>query len=150
MRRTVYNLNNLEVPDLEQIPVETRKIAMREAVKLVGQGVREKAPVSGRTHANVLRKSIRWSVRREGMEGRVYTKAPHAHLVEHGAKAHIVRARFGRVMVYRARGRLVVRRAARHPGARANPFMNPVLEERREDVEMILREAAGQAIDGAV
>lgn len=150
MKRTIYNLNELEIPDLDKIPPETRKIAMREAVKVVGMGAREKAPVGRYEHKNKLVKSIKWSVLKQGMEGRVYTKAPHAHLVEHGTAPHIVRAKFGRVMVYRVRGRLVVRRAARHPGATAKPFMNPALEERKEDVAMILAEAAGEAIDGVV
>ena len=155
MARYVYNLNRLEIPPLETIPTETRKIAMREAVKVVARAVREEAPDSGIRHKNKLRGSFRYLVRREGEEGLVYSRAPHAHLVAYGARPHLIRAgaRFGgkgRFLVFRSRGRIVMAHAVRHPGVRANPFHERARDKSAEEVAMILREAAGQAIDGVV
>lgn len=46
--------------------------------------------------------------------------APHAHLVESGTKAHIIRAKSGKTLVLF--GGKVFRESVQHPGARANPF----------------------------
>lgn len=139
-----YSLERLELPDLEAIPKEVRRKAMREGVKAVAKRARKLAPDSGRRHKGKLKKTIRYSVRQQGRVGVVQAMAPHAHLVHDGTKGHWIRSEHGGVMAFRIRGKAVIARAVWHPGARANPFMDRALEQSIPDVERALR-AAGEA-----
>ena len=151
MRRT-YHLDAGEIlPPLARIPEETRKIAMREAVKVVARTVREVAPDSGIKHKRKLNKSVRYVVARDSWSARVQLKAPHAHLVEAGTSPHVIRATKMavnlHVMVIPIAGHLLLMAAVHHPGARANPFMERAAALSRDEVNMVFLEAAGEAMD---
>ena len=162
-----FRLDRLEIPDLESIPVEARKRGMREAVKAVARIAREKAPDSGNAHEGgklgkkgKLKRSITYAVRKQGKQGIIRAKAPHAHLVHDGTRPHVIRAK-SRATAGRAAGlftrrkaiaipiggRLVFRKEVRHPGARAQPFLTEAAEQGAEAVAQALRDAANAAID---
>lgn len=147
-----FSLADLEVPDLERIAEPVRKFGMRESVKLVAKEARKRAPV-GRDRKPAkdrLRRQIRYSVRKRGLEGSVRAKARHAHLVHDGTKPHWIRSREGRVMVFRAAGRTVIARAVRHPGAKAQPFLDEALERSTSEIGRILAAAAREGINEAL
>lgn len=142
-----FNLAELEVPPLDRIVEPVRKWAMRESVKLVAKDARKLAPVGRGTGKKKLRRTIRYSVRKRGLEGPVRATAPHAHLVHDGTKAHWIRSREGRVMVFGVAGRIVLTRAVRHPGAKAQPFLERALERNTSEIGRILAAAAREGID---
>jgi HK97 gp10 family phage protein len=165
-RTKQFRLDRLVIPDLESIPVETRKKGMREAVKTVSKIVRETAPDSGQAHTSgrkrdiKLKKSIRWGVRKQGRQGIVRATAPHAHLVHDGTRPHVIRAKSRasagraaglftrrRAMAMPIGGHLVFRKFVRHPGAKAQPFLTEAAEQGAEAVAQVLRDAANAAID---
>jgi hypothetical protein len=157
-----FRLDQLDIPDLEKIPVEIRKHGMREAVKAVARRVREIVPDSGKQKAKPrakLKTSIRWSVRKQGKEAIVRANARHAHLVHDGTRPHVIRAKnrasAGRAgglfrrkaMVIPIGGRLVFARSVRHPGAKAQPFLDRAREDSVAEIERILQETAHKSLE---
>ena len=141
-----YRLDKMEMPELEELAVKARRKVMRSAVRIVALKVREIAPDSGVSHKRKLNKSIRYQVRRAGLEGVVAAKAPHAHLVHDGTRPHETPAptdpnKFKSVWFYHPGGG-----PAKHPGARAQPFLLEAAEQTRGDVERALKEGTEAAI----
>ncbi len=141
-----YRLDKLEMPALEELAVKARRKVLREGVRVIALKVREIAPDSGRKHTGKLNKTIRYQVRRAGLEGVVAAKAPHAHLVHDGTKSHEIPAPKDPEKVRRAFPLYAGGHAEKHPGARAQPFLKQAAEETRPQVEQVLREGTEAAI----
>lgn len=131
-----YRLDRLEIPELEEMTPKIRRRVMRPAARVVALKVRAIAPDSGRRHKSKLNKTIRYQVRRGGLEGVVAAKAPHAHLVHNGTKPHDIPI-----------PRVNPHTIAHHPGARANPFLIKAAELTRDEVEQVLRDGARAAAE---
>lgn len=140
-----YRLDRLEVPDLPGLTEAIGRLAMPEAVETVTRRAREVAPQSPKPHPNKLRDRIEGRIEDSGRKGIIAARAPHAHLVHDGTKSHLERAK-KRAMVIPVTGGFVLRRTARHPGARAQPFLRRAAEDCREDLHRILRKAAERAM----
>ena len=100
----------LSIPDLLAVPIK-KQIA--EGLQQVQKTAQQNAPV--RTGA--LKKSIKTEIETDGLKGRVYSDAPHAHLVE-----------FGTV------------------NAPAQPFMFPAWRENRNKIVGGIKRAADSAL----
>ncbi len=129
------------------MPREIRREGMREALKIIAKAIRQEAPRSGRKSDKALYRRIRYQVRKQGLEGIVGAKAPHAHLVEKGTRAHYIPAKQGRFLVFSSGGKLILRKGVWHPGAKANPFMKRALDESKEAALKALREAGEKGRD---
>jgi len=141
-----YRLDKLEMPALEDLAPKARRKVMRQGVKIIAIKARELAPDSGVRHKNKLKRSIRYQVLQGGLQGVVSSKAPHAHLVHNGTRAHEVPApkdpaKFRAVWWFHPGGR-----PAKHPGSRPNPFFVDAAEQTRDEVERALKEATEAAI----
>jgi HK97 gp10 family phage protein len=146
-RTKTFDLNRLEIPNLEGIPERLRKKTIYQGVKVVAKKARTLAPRSGAKRKGRLHKSITYTVRKHGTEGVVKAKAPHAHLVHDGTKPHVIRARPGKVLVFRAGSRMVVRRAVQHPGAKAQPFLTDALDQTWPEMVKAMHEALKQGME---
>jgi len=131
-----YRLDRLEIPELEEMTPKIRRRVMRPAARVVALKVREIAPDSGRRHKSKLNKTIRYQVRRGGLEGVVAAKAPHAHLVHNGTRPHDI-------PIPRENPHTI----AHHPGARAQPFLLDAARQTRGEVEQVLRDGARAAME---
>lgn len=131
-----YRLDRLEIPELEEMTPKIRRRVMRPAARVVALKVRAIAPDSGRRHKSKLNKTIRYQVRRGGLEGVVAAKAPHAHLVHNGTKPHDI-------PIPRENPHTI----AHHPGARAQPFLLDAARQTRGEVEQVLRDGARAAME---
>lgn len=144
---TVYNLGKLEMPDILSLAPEIRKKALAQGAKVIAVEARKTAPDSGHSHKNKLNKSITYRARNNGLEMAVVVKAPHAHLVHDGTRAHPIKpktlesARAG----YRFYGGSM--NAIRHPGARSQPFLTEAGESKRGEVEQVMRETAVEVMN---
>ncbi len=145
-----FSLEKMELPDLERIPITIRRKAVRAGTRIVALRTRETAPDSGRRHKGKLRRSVRYQVKKGGREGVIQVKNPIAHIVHDGAKGHWIRSRYGGVMAFRLRGRLVVARAVWHPGVRGNPFLTRAMEEKLPQVVEAMRRTAEEGIQEAL
>jgi HK97 gp10 family phage protein len=135
MPRT-FRLDRMEVPELEEMTPKIRRRVMRPAARVVALKVRAIAPDSGRRHKSKLNKTIRYQVRRGGLEGVVAAKAPHAHLVHNGTRPHDI-------PIPRENPHTI----AHHPGARAQPFLLDAARQTRGEVEQVLRDGARAAME---
>jgi len=131
-----YRLDRLEIPELEEMTPKIRRRVMRPAARVVALKVRAIAPDSGRRHKSKLNKTIRYQVRRGGLEGVVAAKAPHAHLVHNGTRPHDI-------PIPRENPHTI----AHHPGARAQPFLLDAARQTRGEVEQVLRDGARAAME---
>jgi HK97 gp10 family phage protein len=141
-----YRLDKLEMPELEEILPRARRKIMRAGVKIIALKVRQIAPDSGVAHKGKLRKTITYQVLQGGLQGVVAAKAPHAHLVHNGTKAHEVPApkdpaKFRAVYRFHPGGR-----PAQHPGSRPQPFMTDAAEQTRGEVERAMKQATEEAM----
>lgn len=85
---------NFKCPELQNVLQNIEKYNTKQAVKVeeavksstkvIGAGAKQRVPV----RTGNLKKSIRSSFDIRKIQGTVKAKAPHAHLVEFGAKAH--------------------------------------------------------------
>jgi HK97 gp10 family phage protein len=141
-----WRLDKLEVPGLEDIEPKARRKIMRKAVRIGALEARKTAPDSGRKHKNKLNKSIRYDVMDKGMTGRIKARAPHAHLVHDGTKAHAIPAPEDPLKRRRAFPLFAGGHSERHPGARANPFLVRAGEKMRPEMEQVLREGVNEAL----
>lgn len=102
--------------------------AIRDSTRAVGKGARKRAPVASGT----LKKSIRTRYVKKDNYGEAYAKAPHAHLVEFGAKATTIKATSGKnLSVVGSGGKMFFRKTARIPARPGRPFMKPAYEEEK-------------------
>lgn len=141
-----YRLDKLEAPDLEQLEPKARRKIMRRATKIAGLQARKEAPDSGIKHKSKLNKTIRYDVLDQGRQGRVRAKAPHAHLVHDGVRAHVIPAPKDPAIARRAFPLYAGGHSVRHPGARANPFLVRAAEKVRPEMEQVLREEGAAAL----
>jgi HK97 gp10 family phage protein len=146
----VFNLNKLEMPDILSLAPEIRKKVLRQGARVIALEARRTAPDSGISHKQKLNKSIIYGVDRAGESAKVLVKAPHAHLVHDGAKAHQIPKADGDYLTKRLRmmkyfpGILPIH----HPGIRkAQPFLVNAGESQRDEVERMMREKAVEVMN---
>lgn len=146
----VFNLNKLEMPDLLKLAPEIRKKVLAPGARVIAVEARRTAPDSGYSHKLKLNKSISYRADRAGTSMKVLVRAPHAHLVHDGTKAHLIPnpadkeylAKRLRMMPYFP-GILPLH----HPGIRkAHPFLVEAGESKRPEVERILKQKAAEVM----
>lgn len=64
----------------------------------------------------------------ENRKGWLKLKPPYAHIVEFGAKAHIVRAKNKKALSISAGGDLLLRKSAKIPARKGRPFIKPAFD----------------------
>lgn len=98
--------------------------ALQDSTKNIARGAKQKvAQCSGK-----LKKSIKTGFDRRKPEGLVKAKTPYAHIVEFGAKAHIVRAKNKKALSISAGGDLLLRKSAKIPARKGRPFIKPAFD----------------------
>lgn len=98
--------------------------ALQDGTKNIARGARQK--VSQRT--GKLKKSIKSGFDRRKQEGTVRAKTPYAHIVEFGAKAHVVRPKNKKALTVAAEGEVIFRKSAKIPARKGRPFIEPSFE----------------------
>ncbi len=73
-------------------------------------------------------------------EAEVQALAPYAAFVEFGTAPHEIRPVNASVLAFEAGGKMVFTPLVRHPGTRANPFMERAAEDARSKAEMVFAE----------
>lgn len=106
--------------------------AMRAGARVIQQRAEELAP-SRRVRRRRATRTVA-SVRRDVVTIRVAPSKRrwYLRLVETGTRAHVIRARRGRVLVFQGRRGTVAVQVVQHPGARARPWLRPAFEQQRE------------------
>jgi HK97 gp10 family phage protein len=142
-----FMLDKLEMPELEALEKIARRKVMYNAAKIVALRVREIVPVGAQKHKNKLSKSIRYRAFADGLKSQVASKAPHAHLVHDGTKAHDIRAHSHETarsgwMFYHGSERSTVH----HPGAQGFPFLIEARDQTIHEVEEGMRRDMEEAL----
>ena len=132
------------MPDILAMEPKLRSKVMRAAVKIARNAARALAPVrTGR-----LKKALTYSVGRGGVTGKVKApKAPHAHLVHDGTKAHTIHAKTKEAaragwQIYHGSIHTMVK----HPGSQGNPFLVDAGEESRPEIERAMVDKAKEVL----
>ncbi len=121
----------------------------REAIRKAGNVVLKEARKRVRKKSGGLAKALGVSVTatNDGENARIGARrgkgGRHAHLIEKGVKRHTIRARRAKALASPGRfyGRVV-----HHPGAAAQPFLEPALEASRDEVNRVFIEQANKAL----
>jgi len=121
--------------------------AVRDSTRAIGSGAKRRV----RVRRGKLKKSIKTSFSsnkygRGVVEGVIAAKQPHAHLIEFGAKAAVVRPRNKKALKIRFGGKVGVNLSyyatkASIPARRAFPFMRPAFEAERSNLVRAIAEA---------
>ena len=94
-----------------------------------------------------IEQGIGW--RPQGQGAVVFSQAPHGQYVEYDTRAHLIRPKPGRKALrwFPAGGGMMIRRAVRHPGTKAQPFFFADLEARQGRMLAAAREAVAEVLD---
>lgn len=107
----------------------SKRDAMQRAVLTVEAQAKRESPVK----TGNLRRSITSRVERGGDRGVVGTNAKYARAVHEGTRARTIRPVRKRALFWRGARHPV--KSVRHPGSRANPFLERALTRSRAAVE---------------
>lgn len=114
--------------------------ALQDGTKNIARGARQK--VSQRT--GKLKKSIKSGFDRRKPEGTVRAKTPYAHIVEFGAKAHIVRPKNKKALTVVAGGEVIFRKSAKIPARKGRPFIEPSFEAEEPKIVSSMKKVLNQ------
>ena len=139
-----YYLHKNEMPDILAMEPKMRSKVLRRAARVLKLAIQARVPV----RSGLLRKAIRYTVSRGALQAKVRaTKAPHAHLVHDGTKAHTIHAKTKESaragwQIYHGS----IHTAVKHPGSRGNPFMTDAAEESSAEVERVMKQTAKEVL----
>jgi HK97 gp10 family phage protein len=102
------------------------------------------APVNKSGGGGNLRQKIR-PVRINKLKGQVNSKAKYSEYVHEGTAPHIIRVRSRKVLANRRTGQIFGKRV-RHPGTRANPFMERALKKSESRINRYFKTAIRNVI----
>lgn len=145
----VYRLDKFEMPDMEALIPQARRVVMRGALNYVRDWLRANVPDSGVKHKGKLNKSIKVSVYQGGLVGKVKATAPHAHLVHDGTDVRKVtlntwRSEPAKALTIPGYGYYHSATAGRMP---ANPFMTRAEDELRPAIEALMEAGTEAAME---
>ena len=107
--------------------------ALKDAAEPLLEDLRTSTSFSDKT--GNLRNSIGVQVLRKTRQGsfqvRIGARAPHAHLIEYGTKAHLMFAKKGTVLASYNR---IMGMEVRHPGSKPRPFFRPAWHRRKGEI----------------
>lgn len=104
--------------------------AIHSGTKAVGRDARQKVP----RRTGKLRKSIRTSFKSRTITGTVKAMAPHAHLIELGAKRAIARPKKKKALRIQQFGLNRFAMRAKIPARQARPFMKPAYDANEQRI----------------
>jgi HK97 gp10 family phage protein len=146
------------VPNLAKLGPEAAVKALPEVVIAVKeQAIREAPKKRGASSKKSIVSRIGGKVRQPGVEGVVWSNAPHSHLIEFGTAPHSLATGSGKSKSLRkskvqkifGNGNILRRLNSdvmQHPGSRANPFMERAIPNAAGKIERILQAAGDEAI----
>lgn len=142
------------IPDLANVGKDAAILALPAIVTAVKEQAKEEAPKKrGLSSKKSIVSRIGGKVRKPGIEGVVWSNAPHSHLIELGTKAHslagIKGKKKGKVMRIFGSGD-ILRRSAQHPGSRANPYMERAIPNANRQIEQILQKAGDKVLQDSI
>lgn len=120
---------------MAELPAKIEANMMRGAMRAGGKVIAEAAKASVNSVSGELAQSIAVGTRLKGGQavctvtagkptksgGKTKRLGWYAHIVEGGAKAHVIKARRGKLLAIGVK-------KVNHPGAKARPFMRPALD----------------------
>jgi len=141
-----YRLDKLEMPELEAMVPEVRKVVFREGLKVIALYLRANVPDSGVAHKGKLKKSIRYNVKAGGLLGTVKAVAPHAHLVHEGTNLRKTVPKTARALRIPGVG---WRASADNGSMPANPFLLKAADETMDQVIGVMQHAMQVAAEAS-
>jgi HK97 gp10 family phage protein len=117
---------------------KNKRDAMSRAVLTVEAAAKRESPVK----TGNLRRSITSRVERGGDRGIVGTNARYARAVHEGTRPRVIRPRRARALFWRGARHPV--KSVRHPGTRANPFLERAMRVSKPAVERELAAWGGK------
>lgn len=138
---------NFKVPEIErtlqQISTYDGKTRLKveEAVQSSTKAIRNGAVRRINVHTGYLKKHTISSFDRKTVVGAIRAKAPHAHLVEFGAKAATEVPDKAKALTIDAWGNRWYAKKARIPKRAEHPFMRPAFEDEKPNLIRKLSEA---------
>jgi hypothetical protein len=146
------------VPNLAKLGPEAALKALPDVVIAVKeQAIREAPKKRGASSKKSIVSRIGGKVRQPGVEGVVWSNAPHSHLIELGTAPHSLATGSGKSKSRRKSkvqkifgGGDILRRlnpnVMQHPGSRANPFMERAIPNADSRIERILQAAGDETL----
>jgi hypothetical protein len=143
----VLHLKPRSTKDAHAAIVMATEQEVRKVLVNLGRRTRKEVPRGLPRPGNVPKKTktrILWSKRRAAL--RVSNRAKQARILEHGSRAHVIRARRARFLRFRRGGQTVFRRAVFHPGTRPYRFLDRALQSAATGFDQRLARALRRAL----
>lgn len=82
---------------------------------------------NGNFQTGQLSNSINYKLTDGGFRSVITVKAKHGIFIENGTKPHIIRAKNCKYLRFKQGGEIRYAKAVKHPGTKANPFLQPAI-----------------------
>jgi hypothetical protein len=156
------------LPQLAHVPTSVIRASMPRMVKAVKEAAQAEAPKRrGFGNPKSLVSRIGGRVEQGGELGRVWSRAPHSHLIEKGVKAHPLESRAivkkkvrlekrkrksgaKSAMTIPGGGGILLRKTAYHRGSDAHPFMEPAIPNAHSEINHILASEGIKALADSI
>ena len=84
---------------------------------------------NGNYKTGALYRSIGYKVASNGYSSKIVINASHGIFIENGTKAHIIKPKRCKALKFTSGGKVIYAKKVRHPGTKANPFLEPALDK---------------------
>lgn len=122
--------------------LQARLAALGTAWKPIGRRWGKETVGAGRNQVPERTGRLRRSIRVTSVSNRAARVGAHytAYFIDAGVKAHWIRSKSGRPMVFKSRGKTTFARAVHHRGFKARPFRKRIAREglRRTPMDQVL------------
>lgn len=116
------------IDNLEEVEEDTRA-GFREVVKDTADNIVKDAQKKAKKKTGALSRSIKANYKRQGLDAEIKADVEYASYVEYGTRAHIIRPKGKKALVFNNGNKLCFSKKVRHPGTKASPFLTPAFDE---------------------
>lgn len=138
---------NFKVPEIEQVLRNMSKYDAKTALKVEGvvhdstKAIKNGAVRRIHNESGYLKKHTNYSFNKKTITGAIRAKAPHAHLVEFGAKAVVEKPKKKKALTVDQFGNRNYAKKVNIPIRKEHPFMRPSYEDEKPNMIRGLKEA---------
>lgn len=117
------------------------RLRVEGAIKQGTKAIRREAAQRVAVHSGKLKKSIKTRFHAITCEGQVYTKMSYAHILEYGAKAHIVKAKTRKALRFYKNEEPIFVKQVKIPKFVAKPYLKPAYDYVSPDIVSHIKKA---------
>lgn len=115
------------------------RLAVEDVLKKGTKDIRRDAASRVAIRSGALKKSLKTRFKASKCQGEIYTKLPYAHIVEYGAKEHVMVPKNKKALRFIAGNETVFAKKVKIPKYTAKPYLKPAYDYHAPDIVKNIR-----------